>query len=163
MVLAGDAHPSARLNSDPPACRLLRTHSHFVPDTLGAMGYDVASTGLRLILDRRLPEFLQGRLRAVAADFVQEAGFEWAQITNFAIHPGGRRVLDVVADELSLDAEAQESSRGVLREHGNMSSATLLFVLQRSLARTPAGGACLAIGFGPGFSIELSLWARPSR
>ena len=74
------------------------------------------------------------------------------------MHPGGRRVLDVAEEELGLLPDQLESSRSVLRDHGNMSSATILFVLERALRNLAPNQIALGIGFGPGFAIEFSLW-----
>ncbi len=158
-VLLGHRHPMASACARPA---LVATASCFLPDTLGAMGYDVIETGLRLVLDKRLPDFLRGRLKPLIEEFVKEHGLGFDDLRTFAIHPGGRRVLDVASEELGLSAEQLEPSRSVLRDHGNMSSATFMFVLERALAITPPDDACLGIGFGPGFAIELSLW-RGSR
>lgn len=158
-VLLGSQHPAASTEERPS---LLATASYFLPDTLGAMGYDVIETGLRLVLDKRLPDFLRGRLKPLIESFVREQGLRFDDLATFAIHPGGRRVLDVASEELGLSEDQLEPSRSVLRDHGNMSSATFMFVLDRALARTPAHATCLGIGFGPGFAIELSLW-RGSR
>jgi predicted naringenin-chalcone synthase len=70
------------------------------------------------------------------------------------VHPGGRSVLDAVAYGLDLPARALDVSRAVLREHGNMSSATVMFVLQRLMARAQAGQRGCALAFGPGLSAE---------
>lgn len=66
--------------------------------------------------------------------------------------------MDVAEEELGLTPAQLEPSRSVLRDHGNMSSATILFVLERALAKLEPGQLALGIGFGPGFAIELSLW-----
>jgi len=153
-VLVGHGHPSA-----PSAgIKFVAAASYFLPDSLGAMGYDVVETGLRLVLDKRLPESLKGRLRPLVDDFLDSAGSSFDRVSSFAVHPGGRKVLDVAADELALGPTQLEPSRSVLRDHGNMSSASLLFVMQHAIRDLRPGESALAIGFGPGFSIELSLW-----
>ena len=79
-----------------------------------------------------------------------------ADVARFAIHPGGPKVLTAIAEALHLPAEALDASRHILAQHGNMSSATILFILDRLAATTPAGPT-LAIGLGPGLMAEAML------
>lgn len=153
-VLLGAEHPRAGHSS----IEFVSAASYFMTDSLGAMGYDVVDSGFKLVLDKRLPDFLRGRLRPMVMEFLgrNEVGFE--QVSAFAVHPGGRRVMDVAEEELGLSPAQMEPARSVLRDHGNMSSATILFVLERALANLPPTKLALGIGFGPGFAIELSLW-----
>lgn len=153
-VLLGAEHPAARHAS----VEFLGAASWFMPDSLGSMGYDVIETGLKLVLDKRLPDSLRGRLRPMVSEFLLEHDLSFGEVSAFALHPGGRKVLDVAEEELGLSAALLEPSRSVLRDHGNMSSATILFVMERALLRLKPGEVALGIGFGPGFSIELSLW-----
>ena len=153
-VLLGERHPKAQ---DAPV-EFVGAASYFMPDSLGAMGYDVIDTGLKLVLDKRLPDFLRGKLRPMIVEFLSEHAVGLDDLARFAIHPGGRKVLDVAEEELGLSEAQLEPSRSVLRDHGNMSSATILFVLDRALADLTPGDLVLGIGFGPGFAIELSLW-----
>jgi alkylresorcinol/alkylpyrone synthase len=156
--MVGDQHPSAgRAIAD-----FAGSASSFLPESLGAMGYDVVESGLKLVLDKRLPDFLRGRLKALVDEFLAANGTSLGSIDAFAIHPGGRKVLDVAEEELGLSESAMRASRAVLREHGNMSSATILFVLDRALAPLDLGARVLGIGFGPGFGVELSLWTKAS-
>ena len=153
-VLLGAEHPDARK----APIEFVSANSYFMPGSLGAMGYDVVDTGLKLVLDKRLPDFLRGKLRPMVDEFLEVHGLRFVDLARFAIHPGGRKVLDVAEEELGLTSDQLEPSRSVLRDHGNMSSATILFVMQRAFSGLPAGQLALGIGFGPGFAIELSLW-----
>ncbi|MEO5763484.1 MAG: 3-oxoacyl-[acyl-carrier-protein] synthase III C-terminal domain-containing protein [Vicinamibacteria bacterium] len=157
-VLLGRNHPAVKKG----ALRFIGTASYFMNDSLGSMGYDVVERGLKLVLDKRLPDSLRGRLRPMVTEFLGQNGLALEDVAAFSIHPGGRKVLDVAAEDLGLNETLMEPSRSVLRDHGNMSSATILFVLQRAIAQLPPGGTMLGIGFGPGFSIELSLWRSES-
>jgi alkylresorcinol/alkylpyrone synthase len=153
-LLVGSAHPAAGRTS----VEFVSAASYFMMDSLGAMGYDVVETGLKLVLDKRLPDFLRGKLRPMILEFLSENGVAFDRLRAFAIHPGGRKVLDVAEEELGLSPAQLEPSRSVLRDHGNMSSATLLFVLERALKGLAPDEVALGIGFGPGFAVELSLW-----
>jgi predicted naringenin-chalcone synthase len=81
---------------------------------------------------------------------------DFAAVGSWAIHPGGPRVLDVVEEALELDGEELAVSRGVFADYGNMSSPTVLFILER-MARTGAPLPCVALGFGPGMAVEAAL------
>jgi len=152
--LVGKRHPLAHH----ARAEMLASGSYFLAGNLGAMGYDVVDSGLRLVLDKRLPDLLHRNLDQAVREFLGRAGTTFDEIEGFAIHPGGRRVLDVTQEELGLTDDALLSSREILRDYGNMSSATILFVLDRALARVDSGRLVLGIGFGPGFGIEFSLW-----
>ncbi len=153
-VLLGAEHPAVK----EAAIEFLGAASCFMPDSLGSMGYDVIESGLKLVLDKRLPDSLRGRLKPLVDEFLTEHRLSFDQLSAFALHPGGRKVLDVAEEELGLSPALLEPSRSVLRDHGNMSSATILFVMERALRELGPGQVALGIGFGPGFAIELSLW-----
>jgi alkylresorcinol/alkylpyrone synthase len=153
-LLVGARHPRAPRSS----IEFVDATSYFMNDSLGAMGYDVVEGGFKLVLDKRLPDFLRGHLRPAVLEFLARHDLAFDRLSSFAIHPGGRKVLDVVEEELGLAPAQIEPSRSVLREHGNMSSATIFFVLDRALKGLEPGQWALGVGFGPGFSIELSLW-----
>ena len=127
-TLVGRRHPRA----DSASAELVASGSYFLAGNLGAMGYEVVDTGLRLVLDKRLPDLLHDNLGRAVREFLAGAGAEFEQVASFAIHPGGRRVMDVAQEELQLSDDALAASRGVLHDHGNMSSATILFVLERA-------------------------------
>lgn len=158
-ILVGDEHPAALAAS----IEFVSAASYFMPESLGAMGYDVVETGLKLVLDKRLPDFLRGKLRPMVDEFLGTNGLRFEEVSKFAVHPGGRKVLDVAEEELGISPAQLEPSRSVLRDHGNMSSATILFVLERALTGLSPGAAALGIGFGPGFAVELGLWRGVAR
>jgi alkylresorcinol/alkylpyrone synthase len=135
-----------------------------LPDTHGAMGWDVGDRGLRLVLDRNVPALV----RRHAAASVDAACATWdvarSDIDHVIAHPGSARVLDAMERALDLPAEALDDSRAVLAAHGNMSAPTVWFVLERTWARIEAGrdrsadegqrSLGLLTAMGPGFSIE---------
>jgi predicted naringenin-chalcone synthase len=86
------------------------------------------------------------------------AGKRVADIDHWAVHPGGRTILDAVQAAFKLDPTGLHASREVLRRCGNMSSATVLFVLEAIMATATAGGMGCAIAFGPGLSVESMLF-----
>lgn len=122
----------------------------------GAMTWEVGDSGFSMglsaevpaLIERALPEWIDAQLAA--------RGLTRSSIAGWAIHPGGPRVIESVVRALGLPTEAGDASRGVLRDYGNMSSATLLFILER-LVRGGVEGPIVALAFGPGLSAEMLL------
>ncbi len=123
------------------------------------MTWEVTDHGFRMGLSRRVPDVLARHVAPLVDELCRRNGRDPAAVAGWAVHPGGPRVLDVVADRLGLPAGALESSREVLAEHGNCSSATVLVVLDR-LGRSgslQAGQAVVALAFGPGLTLYAAL------
>ena len=156
-VIAG---ADARVGKAPSRpLELLASHSTLWPDTLDVMGWDVHDTGLHVVFSRDIPTFVRERLRPALETFLASRGLAIGDLQHFVAHPGGPRVLAAYAESLGYPADAFRHSAAVLREHGNMSSPTVLFVLERALAASdfaPGDYAVLA-ALGPGFSSELVL------
>jgi predicted naringenin-chalcone synthase len=100
-----------------------------------------------------VPALIGTHLRPWLESWLGEAGLSVKDIGSWAVHPGGPRILDTVEESLQLPARALEESRAVLAECGNMSSPTLLFIIDR-LRRAEARRPCVALGFGPGLAAE---------
>jgi alkylresorcinol/alkylpyrone synthase len=120
-------------------------------DTLGIMGWDVKENGFGVVLSPELPSLLRRELRPVMEDFLAREGLALDEFSAFLLHPGGRRVLDTAQEVLGLTRDDLIHSWEVLRQYGDMSSATALFILERALA-SGASGRHLLAAFGPGFS-----------
>lgn len=138
---------------------LLATHSRVENDSLDHMSWRLGPTGFEMRLNRAIP----ARLKAAAPGFVSElwgkTGLQ-REASAWAIHPGGRKIVDEVQSALGLTDSQVLSSRQVLSACGNMSSATILFVLDRELRRA-SQGAVTALGFGPGLTMEGAILSRP--
>jgi predicted naringenin-chalcone synthase len=132
------------------ACSLLPGGRHDLTWNLGERGFVMGLTaGLPERLARHLPDWLGA--------WLDRNGLSVEAVPSWALHPGGPRILDAVCAALGLPAAAAAASREVLAEFGNMSSPTVLFVLQR-LARAGAPRPCVALGFGPGPVAEAALF-----
>lgn len=137
--------------------RILATRSIFYPDTERVMGWDVTDGGFRVVLSADVPEIAAG-LRPDIEKFLAEQGFSLADIGVFVCHPGGPKVLEAIERSLSLPADALARSWRHLRSVGNLSSASVLFVLRDALDEAPAAGTLgLLLAMGPGFCSELVL------
>lgn len=160
-ALFGDGAAAALMVNDDAAegVRVLETRSHIVPNSADALGFDLRDDGFHVVLARELPDLVAGDLPRLVDELAAEAGVPRASLASFVLHPGGRRILEAVERTLALRADDTESSWRVLREYGNQSSASVLFVLDecRRNRRPPPGTHGLVGAFGPGLSTELLL------
>ena len=132
--------------------RIARTATRLVPDTLGGMAWRVGDTGFEMGLSAYVPDLLGHDAKPALQEML---GLRDAEIGSlfWAVHPGGAAILDALERALGLPAPALSPSRDVLARHGNMSSATVLFVLEEILRRGGRGPG-IALAFGPGLTIE---------
>jgi len=136
--------------------RLLASGSTVLPDSADAMAWTIGDHGFEMGLSPRVPALIAARLAPWLDGWLAARGLDRAAIGSWALHPGGPRLLESVRDCLGLPASAIEPSTAVLRECGNMSSATILFILNR-LQRAGAPLPCVALAFGPGLCVEAAL------
>ncbi|MBM7865264.1 type III polyketide synthase [Heliobacterium gestii] len=135
------------------------------PETLDIMGWEVQDEGLKVIFSRDIPAFVQRHIPPAVDAFLREQGLERVHIDGLIAHPGGAKVISAYEECLGLSPEQTRLSRQVLREYGNMSSATILFVLEKAMDEaTRANGDrdghnhyALMTALGPGFCSELVL------
>jgi predicted naringenin-chalcone synthase len=138
----------------PASLRLDEFATFIIDDSEADMAWKIGRHGFDMRLSLYVPKLIEANIKKVMATLLADAGFTEDDIDLFAIHPGGRAILDKVAQELGLDGQAAlASSYEVLREFGNMSSATIFFVLER-LLRGRDSGRIFAAAFGPGLTVE---------
>jgi alkylresorcinol/alkylpyrone synthase len=125
--------------------------SYTWPNSLDIMGWEVEEDGLKARFSQSIPSLVASDFRNVASGFLRTNDIERESIDAFACHPGGAKVLDALEDALDLPRGGLAESRSVLRDYGNMSAATALFVLHRMREHGPLG-RCLMSALGPGFS-----------
>lgn len=121
------------------------------PGTLDVMGWDVAEDGLSVLFSRDIPTLVRDRLRAAAEAYLKPHSLRLADIDGFIAHPGGAKVLDALEDVFGLQTGGMVDARAVLRDYGNMSAATVMFVLDRALRRGLRGRHLMS-ALGPGFT-----------
>ena len=155
VVLVGADHPRARHAK----ARVTAAESVFFPGTTHLMGFHLRNSGLHIILDKALAPFVRREVARGVDSFLAGQGRERADITRWVMHPGGRRIIEVMAEKLGLEAKDLAPTEKVLSEHGNMSSVTVLFVLDQILRceRPRSGERGLLGAFGPGFGAEFAL------
>jgi len=134
---------------------IVARYSHLVDDSEDVMGWTVADEGLQVVFSRSIPQVV----RSLAADLVGGAAaaarVDPSDLARFVFHPGGAKVLAAYQEAFDLSPDQLRHAAGVLRDHGNMSSPSVLFVLERFLREEPrTGQPALLTALGPGFSAE---------
>ncbi|MCC6955112.1 MAG: type III polyketide synthase [Deltaproteobacteria bacterium] len=140
--------------------KFIASQSHLIPESTHLMGYQIRDDGAHLLLDRELPSALQGVFGEVVTRFLSENSVGAADIPWWVIHPGGVRILEGIASLLELRPEQYSWSYDILSSLGNVSSATVQFVLSESLQSKSLrpGDKLVMVGIGPGLTVELILF-----
>jgi len=146
-----------------PGPRVVATRSVFYPNTEDVMGWDISERGFQIVLSRDVPVMVERHLRADVDAFLGGHGLSRSDVASWIIHTGGPNVLEAVARSLELPAGALDASWECLRKVGNLSSASVLLVLQDFLCRRrgASGTYSLLAAMGPGFCSELVLLRWP--
>ncbi len=118
------------------------------------MSWRVGNTGFEMLLSSHVAKSIKGKIAEVTRSLLDKAKFSFKDVSRFAIHPGGRRILEVCEEALELPEEFLEHSYHVLKKFGNMSSATILFILQQQLQEAQKGQKLMGFAFGPGLTFE---------
>src|SRR5437868_7210529 len=163
-ILFGDGAAAVIVRGKPaPGPKILVSETFTFPDSLFAMGFDLRDSRFHIILDQEVPEMFGGKIRGLVEGFLERNGRKREEIKGWILHPGGARLLGNVETELGLCKCDTQPSWDILGNVGNLSSATILFILQEWLEKRPlkTGEYALAAAFGPGFSAEFLLlqWA----
>jgi alkylresorcinol/alkylpyrone synthase len=139
--------------------QILVSETYTFPDSLGAMGFDLRDSGFHILLDKNVPDMIGAKIKPLIDDFLGRHGLTQQDIKGWILHPGGARLLGNVEIALGLTKCQTQPSWDVLANVGNLSSATILFILQEWLDKRPLnpGDIALAAAFGPGFSAEFLL------
>jgi predicted naringenin-chalcone synthase len=151
----------SRDNGPAEALTVIDIAAHTVADAASLMTWSITDNGFRMTLDRQVPDVLARHVGPAIDDLLTRNGLRRGDVRGWAVHPGGPRILDVVADRLGLAEGDLDASRQVLAEHGNCSSATLLLVIEE-LRRRPLepGAPVVAMAFGPGLTLYACLLRR---
>lgn len=138
---------------------IVATRSHLFPGSYRIMGWDFQDEGMQLVLSPKLPLVIRQELPALVESFLSGHNMTRHDLVHFITHPGGARVVDAYRESLQLSDEDLRQTEDVLRQHGNMSSVSVLVVLELWLAvgGMEKAGHGLLSAFGPGFSAELLL------
>jgi predicted naringenin-chalcone synthase len=143
------------ITRDEPGLELLATHERVLPDSAQSMSWRVGDHGMAMTLARDVPSRIGHVLREFVTELFARAGLSLDALKRcvWAVHPGGPKILDGVRDTLELSEAQIATSRAVLRDHGNMSSATLPTIWMRLAREVPPGTLIPSLAFGPGLTI----------
>jgi alkylresorcinol/alkylpyrone synthase len=138
---------------------ILETLSHIWPRSTYALGFDLKDDGFHSVLSKDIPALLRSEIAGLVRTIAARRGLGREQLSSFVLHPGGRKILSFVEEELGLSRADVQPSWDVLRDYGNQSSASVLFVLQEWLTRRrpPPGTHGVLAAFGPGLTSEMLL------
>lgn len=155
-ALFGDGAAAVVLSTEAAGPAITGSGEYTFPGTLDVMGWDVADDGLRAIFSRDIPQLIETQLRSVLDPYLAELGLSREAIDAYLPHPGGTKVLDALESTFGITNGALHDSRAVLQEYGNMSSVTVLFVLERALRKGALNNGswrnALLTAMGPGFT-----------
>lgn len=121
------------------------------------MSWAIGDHGFEMCVSPELPEVLRRVLAPWLSDWLKRLGWSLTDICSWAVHPGGPKILEAVTESLQLPRKALSASWEVLAQYGNMSSPTVLFVLDH-LRQAHAKPPCVALAFGPGITLEAALF-----
>jgi alkylresorcinol/alkylpyrone synthase len=150
---------SAKLNSPEPLPAIQRCATRFFPDTLHYMGFELRNEGLKIILSPEIPPFIKKNIEPTLTCFLDDCHVEVGALRHFVLHPGSIRIVEIIGKQLGLSSEKIEPTLNVLFHKGNMSSVTVLAVLQEIQQHSDpkVGDLGLMAAFGPGFVAEMAL------
>jgi len=156
-ALFGDGAAAVLVGAGDRGPRIGARQTVLYEGTQHLMGWSFTSDGMRLVLSKEVTDFVAGRLKPVVDAFLLDHGLAKKDIAHWLLHPGGRRILETYGSSFGLDAAALRWTRGSLERVGNLSSASVLFILADALESGRPGDRGLMVALGPGFASELLL------
>jgi alkylresorcinol/alkylpyrone synthase len=158
-LVCGDDSNYSKFRQKSVSPSIVASQSTLMPNSLDVMGWDIKSTGLFVVFSRDIPHIIEEWLKPNVSGFLAEQQIDFEQIQYFIAHPGGKKVIDAYVKALGIPPSMTDVSLEVLKQFGNMSSTTILYVLKRYMEMDiPTGAYGLGTALGPGFSSELILF-----
>ena len=155
-ALFADGASAAVISCKGDGPEIIGCGEHTWPDSLSVMGWDVTDKGLSVIFSKDIPSIVRKDMRKIVDDFLNIHRVDKNDIMEFLCHPGGAKVLDAIQEALNIKPNQLRHARDVLRNYGNMSAATVMFVLEAGLNNAKSGHYLMS-SFGPGFTAGLVL------
>lgn len=152
-LITGDNHA----NKTQKSITFLASQSKFYYDTLDVMGWEFLDKGFKVLFSQDIPTIISENINNDITSFLEKHQLKLSDIKNFSFHPGGKKVLMAYEKALMLDGDFLKNSREVMNDYGNMSSPTVLYVLERFFTQGFENGYGLMVSLGPGFSSEMAL------
>jgi alkylresorcinol/alkylpyrone synthase len=160
-ALFGDGAAAALLSTAGSGARVEGWGEHTWPQSLDVMGWEIKDDGLGVLFSRDIPTLVRDELRGATDRFLARHNLNRLDLAGYVCHPGGAKVLDALEDAFELPRGALAHARATLRDYGNMSAVTVLFVLERLLPARPRAGRYLMSALGPGFTASFALLEAP--
>jgi len=159
-AIFGDGAACVVISPDSGPLRIVDSQSHLIPHTSELMGYDIFDDGTHLRLDREIPQALLAAAPPAITTFLKNKGLLSQDVRWWLFHPGGAKILSSLEESLSVSREQTRWSWESLRDHGNMSSASILFALKGFLddQEYNVGDKMVMLGVGPGLTLQLNLF-----
>jgi alkylresorcinol/alkylpyrone synthase len=161
LLMTRNTAPESLAASSSGLCRpaIIGAQTHLVPNTLEALGFDLKDDGLHIVLSQDVPVLIREKFRGLVENFLARHGLCQQDISAFILHAGGQKLLTFIEQDLGLSRELTQYSWDVLRDYGNQSSASVLFVLNEWVKKSnlPAGRYGFLAAFGPGFTVDMML------
>lgn len=162
-LLFGDGAAAVLVASDDSGLKgvhINHFYSEIVPKGKRDMAWELSSTGFLMQLSGYVPDLIEEDFEPVVAQCLQQTGWAKEEVTHWCLHPGGKRILEAVQQSIGLQPEQLQPSYNVLQQYGNMSSATVLFVL-KELLQSKGKKNIFGAAFGPGLTIETFTASAP--
>jgi alkylresorcinol/alkylpyrone synthase len=150
-IVKGDNHNTGK------QVKYIDSSSKLYYDSLDVMGWDFKDTGFKVLFSKDIPQFINDRIKTDIVEFLAKHKLQLSDIKNFIFHPGGKKVLDAYTNALKVTGDFLKQTREVMNNYGNMSSATVLYVLEKFMREGFDNGYGLMLAMGPGFSSEMVL------
>lgn len=141
-------------DSEKPGLHITNFYSEVLPKGKRDMAWELSSSGFLMTLSGYIPELIEEDFNAIIGRSLAQKGLDIPDISHWCIHPGGKRILEAIQKSVGLEKEQLQSSYQVLQQHGNMSSATILFVLKQMLQEKSLPKQLFGAAFGPGLTVE---------
>jgi alkylresorcinol/alkylpyrone synthase len=152
-LITGDNH----INKTKKTISFLATESKLYYDSLNVMGWEFLDAGFKVLFSSDIPTIIKENVNADVTSFLNKNNLKISDIKNFIFHPGGKKVLTAYEEALGVKGDFLKNTRKVMNDNGNMSSATVLYVLESFFKRGFENGYGLMVSMGPGFSCEMAL------
>jgi alkylresorcinol/alkylpyrone synthase len=150
-IIMGDNHGTGK------KVTYVASSSKLYYDSLDVMGWDFQDTGFKVLFSKDIPQFINDHIQEDITAFLSKHQLHIGDIKNFIFHPGGKKVLDAYKNALEVEGDFLNMTRAVMNDYGNMSSATVLYVLEKFMREGFEDGYGLMLAMGPGFSSEMVL------
>lgn len=152
-IITGDNHTNKTRND----FTYLATQSKLYYDSLDVMGWEFLNSGFKVLFSSDIPTIIAQNINNDVTSFLEKHQLKTSDIKNFIFHPGGKKVLTAYEEALPVEGDFLKNTREVMNDNGNMSSATVLYVLERFFSNGFENGPGLMVSMGPGFSCEMVL------